>query len=237
MKNIYPQFFCDSAFYLLEQITKQIGDVHKVTHQTCIENSIIADFHNGDRSAYNRLLYIYKPIIESKSKMYFGNGLERQDIVQEGMIGLYMALKNYCPDRGSSFKSYAIQCINSYMINALRTATRKKQHVLNSSVSLHVTCDLDTEMPELIHCIPDEHALNPESVWLEYEEDEWRKQQLRRLYAGLTKMEKDVFYEMLQGSSYSEIITNYEYSYKSIDNAYQRIRQKIGRFRKCMLAV
>lgn len=206
-------------------------------NQEMTEESIIVAFQNGDKTAYNRLLQIYQPVIEAQSKMYYGNGLDRQDIVQEGRIGLYMALVKYRPERGSKFRTYAIQCIRSYMINALRTATRKKQYFLNTSVSLYMACDHDTDLPELIHCIPDEHALNPEEQWLQYEEKQWRNQQLRRLYEGLTKMERDVFVEMMQGSSYQDIITHYDYSYKSIDNAYQRIRQKIVRFRPQLSAV
>ena len=178
----------------------------------------------GSKTAEEMLIEKYKGIAKGKTKVYYIVGAEAEDVVQEGMIGLFKAIRNYDPDRETSFKTYADTCVNSQIITAIKSANRKKHQPLNESLSLSKTVvegDWETTMENLIR---DSEENNPEALTLIKEVLDCLKAQDSGLFSDF---EQKVWSEKLKGRSYLEIAKSLKKSPKSIDNALQRIKRKV----------
>lgn len=181
---------------------------------------------NGDIEVLEYLLNRYKDLVEIKVNKYFIIGAEREDIVQEGMIGLYKAIKSFDSSKDSSFKSFANLCIERQLITAIKTSNRQKHIPLNSSISLNANAydnDTDTELLEKINMQVLEDPLDTIT------KKEYYKDIETRIDKNLSDFEKQVLTRYASGESYVSIAQKLETPVKSIDNAIQRIRKKASK--------
>lgn len=178
---------------------------------------------DGDKEALEYLLNRYKDLVEIKVNKYFIIGAEKEDIVQEGLIGLYKAIKNFDASKENSFRSFANLCIERQLITAIKTSNRQKHMPLNSSISLNATAyddDSDTELLDKLDMQVLEDPLDTIT------KKEYYKIIETRIDQNLSDFEKQVLTRYARGESYVNIAEKLETPVKSIDNAIQRIRKK-----------
>ncbi len=174
-----------------------------------------------DRLAEEYLLIKYKPMVRREARSLFLTWGDREDLIQEGMIGLYRAIRSYRSDVGAHFSTFARRCILAQMYNAITMANRKKNLPMREYVSF--------DSPEFLHqaensSFPGYGPGNPEQICIAEEE---AKQLQERLMARLSSFEQQVFGDYIAGMHYTDIATKMGKSSKSIDNAIQRIRSKM----------
>lgn len=178
----------------------------------------------GDRRAADTLIDRYKTFVRVKTRAYFLVGADRDDIVQEGMIGLFKAIRDYSPDKQASFKYFADICITRQIITAVKTATRQKHSPLNSYISLSKPAYEDESERTLIEMLSLRTSLNPEEIMIDKENLKITEQKIRK---SLSKFELEVMELYINGKSYTEIAEQLGKEPKSIDNAIQRVKKKI----------
>jgi len=179
----------------------------------------------GHLGATEFLISRYRPLVETKAKAYFVMGADREDVIQEGMIGLYKAIRDFRFDRLSKFRPFAELCVTRQIITAVKTATRQKHVPLNGYVSLHRSGSGDAQDSSLLDVLADGESENPERTAL----SETVPQNLQDLMKGsLSELEKCVLRCYLDGLSYREMSRELACHTKSIDNALQRVKRKIG---------
>ena len=181
----------------------------------------------GDDEALDYLLYKYKNFVRSKARSYFLVGADKEDIIQEGMIGFFKAVRDYKPERAASFHVFAEICITRQIITAIKTATRQKHLPLNSYVSLNKPVfDEDSERT-LMDVMPVEYASSPEDLLLDQEKHDYLE---RKMNETLSDLEWEVLNSYLQDKSYHEIAHDLSRHVKSVDNALQRVKRKMEKF-------
>src|ERR1041385_92233 len=189
------------------------------------DEDIVVYARTGHRGATEHLMVKYRHLVESKARSYFLAGADHEDVVQEGMIGLYKAIRDFRDDRLARFRAFAELCVTRQIITAVKTAPRQKHVPLNGYVSLHgpiVDSDGDGS---LLDCIADERAVDP-AVWLV---DLREKRSLHeQMEHALSDLESKVLRFYLQGKSYREMSRELHCRTKCIDNALQRVKRKIG---------
>ncbi len=178
----------------------------------------------GDMDALDYLIHKYKNFVRSKARTYFLIGADKEDIVQEGMIGLYKAIRDFKGDKLSSFKVFAELCITRQIITAIKTATRQKHIPLNSYVSLDKPIYEDESDRTLMDVISETKVSNPEQLVISKEEFTDIESNLHEI---LSDLERKVLALYLDGKSYQEISEDLKRHVKSIDNALQRVKRKI----------
>ncbi len=178
----------------------------------------------GEEWAENALLERYTNLVRTMARIYYVAGAELEDVIQEGMIGLFKAIRSYDADREASFKTYAETCIKRQILSAIRKANTQKNQILNESFSI----DLKTENQErtfsILETLQANQDTNPEAVLLMKEKLGEMGKNGRPFFS---KMEQNVLAEFLRGKSYVEISEIMGREPKSIDNAIQRIRKKL----------
>ncbi len=190
------------------------------------DEELTEDAKNGDKDALEYLLKKYKDLVEVKVGKFFIVGAEREDIVQEGMIGLYKAIKSYNKEKESSFKSFANMCIERQLITAIKTSNRQKHIPLNSSISLNANAydeDSDVELLEKLNAQTLEDPLETITKREYYKDIE------TKMDKSLSDFEKQVLKRYARGESYTYIAKKLEAPVKSVDNAIQRIRKKANK--------
>ena len=183
----------------------------------------------GDRSAQGYLMEKYKPLVRGRARAYFLIGADREDIIQEGMIGLYKAVRDYNEEKNTSFRSFAELCVNRQMITAIKAATRQKHQPLNSYVSLNKPVyeeESEQTYMDLLQSSSDS-LLNPEALLIGQENKSFLEDQMVK---NLSSFETRVLILYLQGRSYFEIAHVLDKPEKSIDNALQRVKKKLEKF-------
>ena len=188
------------------------------------DEQVVAKAQQGDAVAVEYLLGKYKNFVRSKARSYFLIGADHEDIVQEGMIGLFKAIRDYQPERLSSFRAFAELCITRQIITAIKTATRQKHVPLNSYVSLNKPIYDEESDRTLMDVIVECHAQNPEELIIGREEILTLRDKVEQVLSGL---EQDVLSAYLDGKSYQEIADMLGRHVKSIDNALQRVKRKL----------
>ena len=191
------------------------------------DEALVARSHAGDARADETLCERYKNVVRIKARPYFLIGADREDLVQEGMIGLYKAIRDYKPDKLSSFRAFAELCITRQIITAIKTATRQKHVPLNSYVSLNKPIYDEESDRTLMDVIVEGRAQNPEELIIGRENLVSFRDQVDRVLSGL---EQDVLNAYLDGKSYQEIADKLGRHVKSIDNALQRVKRKMEKF-------
>jgi len=191
---------------------------------TLTDEDLLGKANSGDNYALEKLINRYKNIVRNKAKAYFLIGADREDIIQEGMIGLYKAIRDYRTDKFASFRGFAELCITRQIITAVKTATRQKHIPLNSYISLNKpTYDEESERT-LFDIVIEEVVTDPEQLIINKEEFYDIEMKIKEL---LSDMEKEVLYLYLNGKSYQEIAKIMDKQVKSIDNALQRVKKKM----------
>lgn len=179
----------------------------------------------GSLAATEFLISRYRPLVENKAKAYFVMGADHDDVVQEGMIGLYKAIRDFRSDRLSKFRPFAELCVTRQIITAVKTATRQKHVPLNAYVSLNRSMTNESSDGSLLDVLPDEAVLNPESSMLGNKLPEDLPEMAKHV---LSALEGCVLKCYLDGMSYREMSLELQCHTKSIDNALQRVKRKIG---------
>ncbi|MBS2967316.1 RNA polymerase sporulation sigma factor SigH [Metabacillus sp. KIGAM252] len=207
------------------QISK--GYLSKEEFQFLDDEQIVELVHNGDSDALDYLITKYRNFVRAKARSYFLIGADREDIVQEGMIGLYKAIRDFKEDKLTSFKAFAELCITRQIITAIKTATRQKHIPLNSYVSLDKPIYDDESDRTLMDVISGAKIMNPEELFINQEEFDDIEVKMAEL---LSDLERKVLSLYLDGRSYQEISEELNRHVKSIDNALQRVKRKLERY-------
>ena len=181
--------------------------------------------NDGDILAMEYIIEKYKGYVRTKTRTYFLIGADRDDLIQEGMIGLFKAIRDFNPDKQVQFKAFAELCITRQIITAIKTATRQKHSPLNTYVSLNKPVYEDENERTLVELIKTKINSNPEEIVIDRENLGITEQKIKSV---LSKFELEVLELFLDGKSYIEIATHLEKTPKSIDNAIQRIKRKIN---------
>ncbi len=189
------------------------------------DNELVQAARTGDDGALAELLTKYRAFARVKARSYFLVGADREDIVQEGMIGLYKAIRDFNPDMQSSFRAFAELCVTRQIITAIKTATRQKHGPLNNYVSFSRPVGSDDDGERVLgDVIPTVAISDPADLVISAE-------RIRALQAHfdevLSDLETEVLRLYVEGKSYQEIAERLQRHVKSIDNALQRIKRKL----------
>lgn len=181
-------------------------------------------YREGEEDALDCIFERFKGVVRNKAGELFITGADKDDAIQEGMIGLYKALRDYDESKDASFATFANLCIKRQILNAVNTSNRKKNEILNKSVSMDST-DENNDSNQTDKAFWD-YSSNPESLMMAREN---QKELKNKMYEVLSAFEKKVLELHLAGMDYNEIANELEKSAKSIDNALQRIRNKVDK--------
>lgn len=192
-----------------------------------MDEDLVKLVHVGDSLALEYLINKYKSFVRAKARSYFLIGADREDIVQEGMIGLYKAIRDFRGDKLSSFKAFAELCITRQIITAIKTATRQKHIPLNSYVSLDKPIYDEDSDRTLLDILCGTKVADPEELMINQEEFDDIEVQMSEI---LSELERQVLRLYLDGQSYQEIAVDLNRHVKSIDNALQRVKRKLERY-------
>jgi RNA polymerase sporulation-specific sigma factor len=199
-----------------------------VEFQNKLDEEVVGEAKKGNSRAQDYLISKYENFVKAKAKSYFLIGADKEDIYQEGMIGLYKAIRDFKSDRLTSFKAFAELCITRQIITAIKTATRQKHIPLNTYISLNKPIYEEESDRTLIDVLSGLKITNPEELII-------GKEQLKHIEGEMAKVLSDLEMEVLQsyldGKSYQEIACDLDRQAKSIDNALQRVKRKLE---KCL---
>lgn len=182
---------------------------------------------NSNAEALEYLINKYRNFVRAKARSYFLIGADREDIIQEGMIGLYKAIRDFRNDKLSSFRAFAELCVTRQIITAIKTATRQKHIPLNSYVSLNKPIYDEDSDRTLLDVLSGSKISDPEELVISREEFVDIEEKMGEI---LSDLEWKVLMAYLDGKSYQEIATELERHVKSIDNALQRVKRKLERY-------
>lgn len=188
------------------------------------DEDLVCLAREGDEEALEFLINKYKNFVRAKARTYFLVGADREDIIQEGMIGIYKAIRDYRSDRLASFRAFAELCITRQIITAIKTATRQKHIPLNSYVSLNKPVFDDESERTLMDIMVPGVTTDPEELLISQEEVADIEGKMDEL---LSPLEKEVVDLYLEGKSYIEIAEQLGRHVKSVDNALQRVKRKL----------
>ncbi|MEW9502699.1 RNA polymerase sporulation sigma factor SigH [Jeotgalibacillus marinus] len=191
------------------------------------DDSIIELVHNGNSEALDFLINKYRNFVRAKARSYFLIGADKEDIIQEGMIGLYKAIRDYKEEKLTSFKAFAELCITRQIITAIKTATRQKHIPLNSYVSLDKPIYDEESDRTLMDVVSGAKSTDPEALIIHREEFSKIEGKVAEV---LSDLERQVLSLYLDGQSYQEISEELGRHVKSIDNALQRVKRKLERY-------
>ena len=196
-------------------------------YQPMTDEQVVELCHQGDSEAEEYLLNKYKNFVRAKARSYFLIGADHEDIVQEGMIGLYKAIRDFKPEKLSSFRAFAELCITRQIITAIKTATRQKHIPLNSYVSLNNPLYVEESDRTLLDVIMEGRISDPEELIINRENLGNIHNKISEV---LSSLEQEVLQAYLDGKSYQEIADALGRHVKSIDNALQRVKRKLEKY-------
>ena len=201
--------------------------IDKQKFEGITEENVVILAKSGDRKAEEHIIKKYKNFVRAKARSYYLIGADKEDIIQEGMIGLFKAIRDYDTEKAASFKVFAELCITRQMITAIKTATRQKHKPLNSYVSLNKPVFDEESDRTLLDMISGEKITNPEDLMISKEEMNLMELLIEE---NLSSFEMEVLNFYLQGKTYNDITGLIDKPIKSIDNALQRIKRKLERY-------
>lgn len=191
------------------------------------DEDIVGIAQRGENEAQEYLINKYKNFVRAKARSYFLIGADKEDIIQEGMIGLYKAIRDFKGDKLSSFRAFAELCITRQIITAIKTATRQKHIPLNSYVSLNKPIYDEDSDRTLLDVISGSQITDPEELIISREEFDDIEEKMCEI---LSSLEWEVLMSYLEGKSYQEIARDLKRHVKSIDNALQRVKRKLEKY-------
>ena len=193
-----------------------------------LEEEIVIEAKNGNVRAQEYVISKYEGFVKAKYKSYFLIGADKEDIYQEGMIGLYKAIRDFNYEKSTTFKAFAELCITRQIITAIKTATRQKHIPLNTYISLNKPVSEDDSERTLLDILSSMKISDPEALIIGKEEKAQIEDAIARV---LSDLEMEVLQSYLDGKSYQEIACDLDRHAKSIDNALQRVKRKLE---KCL---
>lgn len=191
------------------------------------DEDIVEAVREGESEALEYLINKYRNFVRAKARSYFLIGADREDIIQEGMIGLYKSIRDFKGDKLASFKAFAELCITRQIITAIKTATRQKHIPLNSYVSLDKPIYDEESDRTLLDVICGTQVSDPEELIINQEEFVGLEDKMSEI---LSDLERKVLMLYLDGRSYQEIAVDLDRHVKSIDNALQRVKRKLEKY-------
>jgi len=194
----------------------------------CVDEEIVMEAKAGNSRAQEYIIGKYENFVKAKAKSYFLIGADKEDIYQEGMIGLYKAIRDFNPHKLASFRAFAELCITRQIITAIKTATRQKHIPLNTYISLNKPVYEEESERTLLDILSGIKISDPEELIISKEEIERMEKEISN---ALTELEMEVLTSYLDGKSYQEIACDLDRHAKSIDNALQRVKRKLE---KCL---
>ncbi|MBO8158021.1 RNA polymerase sporulation sigma factor SigH [Thermosyntropha sp.] len=197
------------------------------TYLDMSDEEVVELAQEGDQCAVDFLVDKYKNFVRAKARSYFLIGADKEDIIQEGMIGLFKAIRDYKQDKLTSFRAFAELCITRQIITAIKTATRQKHIPLNSYVSLNKPIYDEESDRTLMDILSTAKVTNPEDIVISQEEFVFIEKKMGEL---LSSLEWKVLMAYLEGKSYQEIAEELQRHVKSIDNALQRVKRKLEKY-------
>lgn len=205
--------------------------IHKeskqVYYKDMLDEEIVEIINKGDSGALEYLINKYNNLVKSKAKSYYLIGGDKEDIIQEGMIGLYKAIRDYDVKRPSSFTCFADICVTRQIITAIKTATRQKHIPLNSYVSLNKPIYEGQSERTLLDTVCGVEISDPEELMINRECLDLMEKKMEKV---LSELERDALMAYVDGMSYQEIAKELDRHVKSIDNALQRVKRKLEMF-------
>ena len=196
-------------------------------YDNMLDEELVITAKDGDKEALEYLINKYKNFVRAKARSYFLIGADKEDIVQEGMIGLYKSIRDFKNDKLSSFRAFAELCITRQIITAIKTATRQKHIPLNSYISLNKPIYDEESDRTLLDILTSVKITDPEELIINKEELCSIELKIGEM---LSDLELEVLMSYLQGKSYQEIAVDLDRHVKSIDNALQRVKRKLEKF-------
>jgi RNA polymerase sporulation-specific sigma factor len=204
-----------------------LNELRKQDYALISDEDNVEAVRAGSGEALEHLINKYKNFVRAKARSYFLIGADREDIVQEGMIGLYKSIRDFRGDKLASFKAFAELCITRQIITAIKTATRQKHIPLNSYVSLDKPIYDEESDRTLLDVICGPKATDPEELIINQEEFSGLEDKMGQI---LSDLERRVLMLYLDGRSYQEIAVDLDRHVKSIDNALQRVKRKLEKY-------
>ncbi|MFD1031481.1 RNA polymerase sporulation sigma factor SigH [Metaplanococcus flavidus] len=206
-----------------------MGNQEQVQARLFIEmtdEELVSLVHEGNTEALDFLINKFRHFVRMKARSYFLIGADKEDIIQEGMIGLYKAIRDFRSDKLSSFRAFAELCIIRQIITAIKTATRQKHIPLNSYVSLDKPIYDEESDRTLMDVLTDNGVDDPQQLMINNEEFMYMEEKMGEV---LSELEREVLALYLDGQTYQEISEKLDRHVKSIDNALQRVKRKLER--------
>ena len=202
---------------------KTMFSINENEYTQMTDEKLIENINNEDKTALNCLLNRYNDLVNAKANKFFMIGAEKEDMIQEGMIGLYKAVKSFDLEKQSSFKTFANMCIERQLITAVKNSNRQKHIPLNSSISLNSAAYDDNEDVDKIDVLDIKGQNDPLDI---IADQEYFKSMESKIKQCLSKFELQVLDEYEKGKTYAAIAEKLNSKVKSIDTAIQRIRKK-----------
>lgn len=199
--------------------------IEKSKNNDIRDEELIKQSRAGDESAANELMSRYKAVVRNRASSYFMAGADQEDLIQEGMIGVFKAIRDYDERKGASFRTFAELCIQRQIISAVKGASRMKHAPLNESVSLNRPVVDDENGGTLEELLADEVETNPEKMLLLREDMNYISRNLEDI---LSELELQVWKMYVNGCSYKEIAEKLDKTSKGVDSAIQRAKKKLA---------
>ncbi|NLX64409.1 MAG: RNA polymerase sporulation sigma factor SigH [Clostridiaceae bacterium] len=208
----------------MEENTVSHLEKSNIDYQNMSDEEILSYVHSGCKLGMEHLIERYKPLVRAKARSYFLVGADREDIVQEGMIGLFKAVRDYRYDKKIPFRVFAEMCITRQIITAVKTATRQKHIPLNTYVSLNRKVFDENSDKSLMELVQEISVADPEELFINKEEYSFFESMVIGI---LSPFEREVLKKYLAGINYHDIAKQLNKPVKSVDNALQRLKKKI----------
>ncbi len=208
---------------------KNMFSINENEYTQMTDEKLIENIKNDDKVALDCLMKRYNDIVNMKANKFFIIGAEKEDIVQEGLIGLYKAVKSFDTQKQNSFKTFANMCIERQLITAVKNSNRQKHIPLNSSVSLNAAAYDDNEDMDKIDILDIKALDDPSDI---IADREYFKNMENKIKENLSDFELQVLHEYEKGKTYASIATKLNTKVKSVDTAIQRIRKKANKIKE-----
>ena len=208
---------------------KNMFSINENEYTQMTDEKLIENIKNDDKVALDCLMKRYNDIVNMKANKFFIIGAEKEDIVQEGLIGLYKAVKSFDTQKQNSFKTFANMCIERQLITAVKNSNRQKHIPLNSSVSLNAAAYDDNEDMDKIDSLDIKALDDPSDI---IADREYFKNMENKIKENLSDFELQVLHEYEKGKTYASIATKLNTKVKSVDTAIQRIRKKANKIKE-----
>ncbi len=203
---------------------RRLTDLDQQGHVDIVDEGLVRRARAGDQQAMDQIIARYRGFVRLKASAYFLAGGDSEDLIQEGLIGLFKAVRDYRPEREASFRSFAELCVTRQIITAIKTAARNKHTPLNTYVSFSNTRAGSEQETTLADVLPDDPVTDPVNQAISTEELQSLVECLGQV---LSPLESQVLAMYLEGRSYEEVAEKLECNPKSVDNALQRVKRKV----------